>query len=205
MRCIERCADEPLLSPLDNPTDMEFDSSPEAMKRNGQIWFPGDYDRIRMWTGFGRTAVIRPALPPDAASELGYGNDIFWVAITHIDREEGNIVYADWMASRPDLGISVMASKMEVAVNGYFERLLRSAIPPKDITVKESMGTENARGIMDQMSSRNTGYVLLSNTDRSPVSFETDSSITDLIESTDNILPFKRSVYDKEWTENHKT
>lgn len=174
---------------------MDFDPSPEKMSERGQIWFPADYDRIRWWTGYGKSAVVRPSLPPGASSDLGFERDVFWTEAAHLDRELGNAVYADWLVARPDLGVCVMASKLEVAATAYYDRLLAAPIGPSGATLKEVMGIEAARSLTGCFSSRTPGFAVLSDTGKAPIVTDTDERIAGLMGSAENVLPMKRAVY----------
>lgn len=182
---------------------MKFDPSPEAMGANGQIWFPTDYNRIRWWAVYGSSAVIRPALPASASSDLGLKDDVFWTYAAHLTREEGNSVYADWLVARPDLGLAVMASRLEVAVTSYYDRLLMNAPEPLEVPLRTAMGAEAARSMRDQFSSREPRFVLLSDTGRAPVVLGIDDDLERMVPVAENVLPMKRSVYDPAWREQH--
>ena len=183
---------------------MDFDSNPDAMTENGQIWFPADYDRIRMWTTPGRTAVVRPAMTADASASLGYECDILWAAVCRLDKSTADRTYAEWMVCRPDLGIAVSASKIEVAVNSYYEHLLDASVAPVEGTLRNAMGREAARSMTDQFSSREPRFVLLSRADRAPFIVDSDESLRLMAETADNVLPSKRSAYDPVWKAEHR-
>lgn len=180
---------------------MQFDPSPEAMTGNGQIWFPSDYYRIRWWTDYGRYAIVRPSTPESASRDLGFDGDVFWTAVAHMDRAEGNSVYADWLVARPDLGVSVMASKLEVALTSYYDRLLATVIEPLDAPLRTVMGVEAARSMRDQFSSAQPRFAILSDTGKAPAIFDMDDDLERIIPTTENVLPMKRAVYDPAWRE----
>lgn len=184
---------------------MQFDSSPEAMTANGQIWFPADHYRIRWWAKFGQAVIVRPSLPADASSSLGLDGDAFWTWVAHMGREEGNMVYADWLVSRPDLGISVMASKEEVAVSSYYERLLDTAIGSQEGTLGSVMGVEASRRLKAQFSPMSPSFAILSDTGKAPIVFDMDDCLRSEIARADNVLPMKRSVYDPRWRERRQS
>lgn len=180
---------------------MQFDPSPDAMTGNGQIWFPSDYYRIRWWTKFGQYVIVRPSVPESASRDLGLNGDALWAAVAHMDRAEGNSVYADWLVARPDLGVSVMASKLEVALNAYYDRLLVTVVEPLDAPLRTTMGVEAARSLKGQFSSAEPGFTILSDTGKAPVVFDMDDDLERVIPTTENVLPMKRAVYDPVWRE----
>lgn len=123
---------------------MNFDPSPESMGSREQIWFPSDYNRIRWWTMEGQYSIIRPPLGSDAAFALGLDRDVFWAQVGRLPAKLGNDLFAEWIVYRQDLGLAVTASKIEVAVDGYYERLLEDTMEPLPSTLKAAMGIDAA-------------------------------------------------------------
>lgn len=174
---------------------MNFDPSPESMGSREQIWFPSDYNRIRWWTKEGQYSIIRPPLGPDAAFALGLDRDVFWAQIGRLPAKLGNDLFAEWIVYRQDLGRAVTASKIEVAVDGYYERLLEDTMEPPTSTLKAAMGIDAAASVLDSFSSREPGFVILSDSGRAPVVSDMEESTLDLARSCDNIGPMKRSIF----------
>lgn len=176
---------------------MDFDSSPESMSSRGQIWFPSDYNRIRWWAKEGQMALIRPPLEPDTAFKLGLDRDVFWAQAGHLPSKLGNKLFAEWIVCREDLGIAVTASKIEVAVNGFYEALLEKNMDPLPSTLKASMGIDCTRSIIDSLSSRDPRFAILSDSGRAPVIFDMDEATLEMSEKCPNVGPMKRSVFAK--------
>lgn len=175
---------------------MVFDSTSEAMQKNGQIWFPCDYARIRWWATEGRTAVVRPGVSPDRSKELGLDRDVFWAYVGHLDKTRIDRLFAEWVVGRPDLGIAVTASKLEVAVTGYYD-LLSSTDVGTGRPLGDSMSEGEMRAVRDQFSSRSPTFCILSGTDRAPFIYDTPDELSSSADTCENIGPMKRSVYSR--------
>ena len=174
---------------------MSYDTSPEAMQRAGQIWFPGDHNRIRWWATEGKCTLVRPSLPPDASTRLGLDEDVFWTCVGCLDHGQGARLFAEWVVGRPDLGIAVTASKLEVALDEYYRRLAEWTPQGWDRTLAETAGADEMEAVRLQFSSRPPTFTVLSETDRTPVADETPEELVAAAETCDNALPMKRSVY----------
>lgn len=172
---------------------MTFDASPEAMQEGGLIWFPSDANRIRWWTREGQSVVVRPSVPADTGAEA-YGGDVLWSCVGRLDREQSNRIFAEWVVSRPDLGISITASKLEVVLKEYYRRLCASPLNGA-ASPAELLGEEAARDIVDQFSSAQPRFCILSGTDKAPVVENMDAVVAEAADGCENVLPMKRSVY----------
>lgn len=174
---------------------MNFDPSPESMSSRNQIWFPSDYNRIRWWAKEGQASIVRPPIRPDTAFRLGLDRDVFWAHVGHLPSKVGNEIFAEWIVFRTDLGRAVTASKIEVALNGYYEELLGSTEKPLPSSLKAAIGIEESTAVLESFSSRNPGFFILSDSDRAPVICDMDESALAMAKSCPNISPMKRSVF----------
>ncbi len=175
---------------------MHFDPSPEEMQSAGQIWFPGHYDRIRWWVKEGESTLIRPSLSADAAEKMGLDGDVFWAEVGRLTREDGNRVFAEWIVGRPDLGLSVVSSKIEPAVDSYYRGLMRRTFPPSDRSVRDCLGSL-ADAVLEEFSSRSPGFVMLSTVDRAPVVDATSRELLEMLTRSENVCPMKKAVYSR--------
>lgn len=176
---------------------MSYDTSPDAMQRAGQIWFPGDQNRIRWWVPEGQCTIVRPGLPPDASAKLGLDDDVFWTCVGHLDHGQGARIFAEWVVGRPDLGIAVTASILEVALDGYYRKLGEWTPEGWDGSLAEAMGAEMMDAIRQQFSSRSPAFTILSSNDRTPVADDMPEEMTAAADACENIHPMKKSVYFK--------
>ncbi len=172
---------------------MAFDPSPEAMAANGQMWYPGDHNRIRWWTPEGRCAVVRPSAPADESTSKGTDGDALWAYVGRLDRETSCRVFAEWIVSRPDLGLSVTATMIEVAVSEYYRRLGDAV--SGGVRVGDALGQRRMRELAGQFSSASPTFCILSDTGKAPVVVDVPEEVARLADSCDNVLPMKKSVY----------
>lgn len=176
---------------------MAFDSDPEAMRANGQQWFPGDYSRIRWWAKEGSHVIVRPSVPEDESTRVGYATDVLWTNVGHLDHHVGNGIFAEWIVGRPDLGLNITATKLEIALDGYYSRLAETFCGGVDRSVSAAVGKDEMREIISQFSSREPRFCILSGEDRAPVVFPVDDRMNDTALACENINPMKRSVYSR--------
>ena len=54
---------------------------------------------------------------------LGLDFDPFWTCVGRLEHGQGARLFAEWIVGRPDMGIAVTASKVEVALDAYYQRL----------------------------------------------------------------------------------
>lgn len=174
---------------------MNFDPSPESMSNRNQIWFPGDYNRIRWWAKEGQASVVRPPIGPNEAFRLGLDRDVFWAQVGHLPSKLGNEIFAEWIVFREDLGRAVTASKIEVALNGYYEELLGSTMGPLLSSLKVAIGIDVSTSLLESFSSRNPGFFILSDSDRAPIICDMEESVLTMAKSCPNISPMKRSAF----------
>ena len=174
---------------------MSYDDSPEAMQRAGHIWFPADHNRIRWWVGEGRCTLVRPGLPAEAARDLGLDFDPFWTCLGRLEHGQGARLFAEWVVGRPDMGIAVTASKVEVALDAYYQRLEDWTPEGWDSPLSERMGRDAAEAVRLQFSSRSPTFAVLSDMEHQPVVDDMPSELTEAAETCENVLPMKRSVY----------
>lgn len=180
---------------------MSFNVSPEAMTEAGEIWFPCDHSRIRWWVPEGGCALVRPGVDPGLSATLGFEDDVFWACVGHLDADSCKRLYAEWVVGRPDLGIVVSASKLEVALDTYYERL-ESWVPDGwDRTLADAVGREQMRAVRSQFSSRNPQFCILSGNDKAPIIDSMPEELACCAESCENVGPMKRSVYANGWTQ----
>ncbi len=172
---------------------MTFDASPEAMEEGGLIWFPSDANRIRWWTKEGQSVVVRPSVPADTGADT-YGTDVLWACVGRLEREQSDRLFAEWIVSRPDLGLSIIASKLEVVLKEYYRRLVDTSIDGKP-SLSEILGAEAARGIVDQFSSASPKYCILSGTDKAPIVEDIDGIVVEAADRCENVQPMKRIIY----------
>lgn len=174
---------------------MSIDVSIQAMESSGQIWFPCDHSRIRWWVPEGSCAVVRPGLDPGLSGSLGFDTDVFWTCVGHLKAEQGNRLFAEWIVGRPDLGITVTASKLEVALDTYYERL-ESWIPEGwERTLADAVGRDAMRAARLQFSSRSPTFTVLSTVGKEPIVDRMPEELINCAESCENVGPMKRSVY----------
>lgn len=175
---------------------MEFNADPGIMEENGQIWFPCDYARIRWWATEGKCAIVRPGLPPSRSAELGFDRDVFWAYVGHLPKETCDRIFAEWVVGRPDLGIAVTASKLEVALNGYYE-LLGGTDLGAGSNLTDLMGQGEMRAAREQFSSRSPSFSILSTKERAPFVTGSPDGLSSIAETCENIGPMKKSIYYK--------
>ncbi len=175
---------------------MHFDPSPEAMQSEGQYWIPGHYDRIRWWVKQGESVVVRPSLPADAAAGIGLDEDVFWAEVGRLESKVGNEVFAEWIVGRPDLEISVIAAKIEPAVDSYYRELVKRTFAPSDRTVRDSMGPMTD-AMLKEFASISPGFTILSDGTKAPIVSSTSEELLALVNVSENVCPMKRSIYAK--------
>ncbi|MDO5862316.1 MAG: hypothetical protein Q4Q58_05965 [Thermoplasmata archaeon] len=174
---------------------MPFDSDPQTMRGNGQQWFAGDYARLRWWVKEGSYGIIRPNVPEDECTRVGYPSDILWTNVGHLDHKIGNGIFAEWIVGRADLGINITATKLEVALDGYYTRLGESFVGGVDKSVSSAIGRDEMKAILEQFSSRAPGFCILSDEGKAPIVFDIDDRMNDTALACENINPMKRSVF----------
>lgn len=177
---------------------MDFNPDPEAMAENGQQWFDSDYNRLRWWVGEGSYVVVRPDAPAGLCAEAGLDRDVLWTALGHLDHNVGNPIFAEWVVSRPDIGVSVTGTKLEVALNGFYDRLAESACAGSEGTVRDALGRDAMDGLKAQFSSRSPRFKVLSDMGKAPIVRPIDDAMNDVATACENINPMKRSVFYKD-------
>ena len=93
------------------------------------------------------------------------------------------------------MGIAVTASKVEVALDAYYQRLEDWTPEGWDSPLSERMGRDAAEAVRLQFSSRSPTFAVLSDTEHQPVVDDMPSELTEAAETCENVLPMKRSVY----------
>lgn len=174
---------------------MSFDTSPEAMESEGEIWFPGDHSRLRWWVTEGKCGLVRPGLDPSLHDSLGLDDDPFWACVGHLGNADANRLFAEWVVGRPDLGITVKAAKLETALDAFYDRLEQWIPEGWDRTLSDAVGRDVMRGARLQFASASPSFCILSTTERAPVTDRMPEELLAAAEVCENVLPMKKSVY----------